>query len=410
MSLPTDLPTPTDAPLVSASEDRSRDERRRATRALLRQPLLGAQGRGRELFLAVRKHETEIGRFFREWLGYRLVVEDDFARLHKRSPPGGLPRPLRSRSGKAFDRRRYALLCLVLAALERVESQTVLSQLAAEVQSLAATLDGVAPFEAEQHAERRAFVDAVRVLVDHGVLREADGQDTAYLEGGGDALYDLDARRLAQWLASPLPPSLVEGPSRLGEEVYPPTRDGVNLRLRHRLTRRLVEEPVLDMEALDAAELEYLTKQRPHLAQRVEDAVGLPVEVRREGLVLVDVEGETSDVAFPRDGSACRAAFLVIEEMLARRAATGEESAPWGALLGAAEGWLRGARWPKVYREADDGARALVDDAVELLELFGLVERRAEGLTARPAMARYRLATTDASPKRKDPERKEPRS
>ncbi len=403
-----------------------RAERCKAVRLLLRHPFITEARPDPDVFALVRRHQAELRGWFREQLGYRLVVDHEQARLFKRRPPGALPRPVRTRYGRAFDRRRYSLLCLVLAALERSEVQTILSVLAEEVKLLAAATGGVAPLDLERSAERRCFVDAVRHLVALGVLQETDGDDTAFVRGGagnagggagsaGDVLYDVDSRRLARMLAAPVPPSLAAGPEALAEETYPPTEDGKNLAVRHRLMRRLVEEPVLYFDDLAADERAYLSWQRAYLIRGVEQWTGLSVEVRREGLAAIDADGRLSDVTFPSTSNAAHAALLFADELAHRlraadgaglRAADGaglrdadddaEEgkprAVPRGELLEFADRLFASRRWGKAYLEAASGAELLLDHALAYLASLGLVRRLPEGVLPLPAIARYRVA------------------
>jgi len=375
------------------------EERRRAVRLLLRRPFVTDDGPAAEDLALVRRHAEELKKWFRELLGYRLVVDHEMARLHKRRPPE-VPaagrrepdaRPALTRTGRPFDRRRYSLLCLVLAALESLELQTVLSALAVEVQGLAADADGVAALDLEQFSERQCFVDAVRFLVDLGILKLADGDDVAFVRGSGDALYDVDGRRLTQMLSAAVPPSLADGPEELGEDLYAPTEDGANRRLRHRLMRRLVEQPVLYVDELDEDERAYLTWQRSYLVRQVEEWTGLEVEVRREGLAAIDPDGDLSDVAFPGTSHAAHAALLIADE-LARRRRGGEAGAavPRGELLELAAEILGRHSWRAAYREDPTGAE-LLDGALEVLARLGLVHRRPEGVEPLAAVARYRF-------------------
>ena len=386
-----------------------RDERRKAVRLLLRRPFI-TEDPDPTVFALIRRHEAELRGWFREQMGYRLVVDHEQARLFKRRAPRALARPARSRYGRAFNRRRYSLLCLVLAALERSEVQTILSVLAEEVKLLAAATDGVAALDLGRSAERRSFVDAVRYLVELGILQETDGDDTAFLRGGeGDVLYDVDSRRLARMLASPAPPSLAEGPEALAVEAYPPTEDGKNLRIRHRLMRRLVEEPVLYFSDLAEDERAYLSWQRAYLIRQVEEWTGLAVEVRREGLAAIDADGRLSDVTFPSTSNVAHAALLFAAE-LAHGLRGGEDDGvedddtedsdswrvvPRGELLELAERLFTTHRWSKTYLEASAGAELLLDHAMDYLASLRLVRRLPEGVCPLPAIARYRIVEAD---------------
>ena len=372
------------------------EEQRRAVRLLLAHPFISDAMPDPETFALVRRHARELQRWFAEQLGYRLTVETEFARLHKRPAPGARLRPLRTESGLAFDPRRYALLCLVLAALERVEVQTVLSELAGQVALLAASEEEVRGFRLESFAERQAFVDVVRWLVSQGVLTLADGEDTSFVEGRGDALYDLHSRRLAQLLSAPVPASRPEAPEEtLGTDVYPDTEEGANRRARHRLMRRLAEEPVLYLEDLEEAERTYLTSQRHYLLGQVTAQAGLAVEVRREGLAAIDPAGRLSDLAFPGTGTLSHAALLLAECLAARARGAVNPSQPVSKeeLSDVMDRLLarHGHLWSRRYRDDPDGAGRLLAAALGLLEQMGLIVRRDGAVAALPALARFRV-------------------
>ena len=366
------------------------EEQRRAVRLLLAHPFINDERPDSETFALVRRHARELQRWFADQLGYRLVVDPEFARLHKRPAPGARLRPLRTQSQTPFDPRRYALLCLVLAALERVEVQTVLSELAEQVALLAASEEGVRSFELESFAERQAFVDVVRWLVGQGVLSLADGEDTAFVEGRGDALYDLHSRRLSQLLSAPVPAAPPEGPEPAGLDVYPDTEEGANRRVRHRLMRRLVEEPVLYLEDLEEAERNYLTSQRHYLLVQVAAQTGMTLEVRREGLAAIDPAGRLSDLAFPSTGTLSHAALLLAGELAdrARAAADPASPVPFTDLQATLERLLDryGHLWSKRYREEPG---RLLTEALELLEQMGLLVRQGGEVVPRPAIARF---------------------
>ncbi|HEX6861480.1 MAG TPA: TIGR02678 family protein, partial [Thermoanaerobaculia bacterium] len=296
--------------------------------------------------------------------------------------------PLRTQSQAPFDPRRYALLCLVLAALERLEVQTVLSELAEQVALLAASEEGVRRLNLESHAERQAFVDAVRWLVEIGVLTLADGEDTAFLERRGDALYDIHSRRLSQLLTAPVPLEPPRGPEELAADVYPDTEEGANRRSRHRLMRRLVEEPVLYVRDLDEGERAYLAGQRHYLAGQVASRTGLAVEVRREGLAAIDPAGRLTDLAFPASGTVSHAALLLAEH-LADCGRSAAAFVPEEELRARLRSLLQryGHLWSGAYR-AEPGR--LLEEALERLENLGLIARGERGIEPLPAVARYK--------------------
>ena len=107
-------------------------ERRRAFRALLRNPLLQATGEKAEEFTLVRRHSEWLKNWLSKFPAWSLHLNKDVARLCK--IPADLldgTRPAIDRTtGTTFTRRRYAMLCFALAALERMDRQTTLGQVA----------------------------------------------------------------------------------------------------------------------------------------------------------------------------------------------------------------------------------------------------------------------------------------
>lgn len=374
-------------------EERAAQERRQAVKLLLGSPFVGDRGPDPEAFALVRRHQPWLESWFADHLGYRLAVDQESARLYKRPAPGTRVRPAKNRSDAPFDPRRYALFCLLAAALERTGIQTVLSDLAEQVQLLAASEEGIGALDLERYAERQAFVDAARLLVDLGVLHRADGDEQSFLDRSGDVLYDVRSRRLARLLAAPVAPSMAGGPEGIAAEVYPDTEDGANRRIRHRLMRRLVEEPVVYLADLDESERAYLASQRPFLIRQVGAAVGLAVEVRAEGLAAIDPDGETTDLAFPGPGTVGHAALLLAGFLAGRARASGGDRARVGDVEIEAELEALVARygkhWARDYKEDAAAVDRLRREALGRLAAMGLLAFREDGIEPLPAIARF---------------------
>ncbi|HET9598165.1 MAG TPA: TIGR02678 family protein, partial [Anaeromyxobacteraceae bacterium] len=270
---------------LRAREEAIASERRRALRRLLREPLL-LEARDPDAFAAVVRHRAALGRWFAEHAGWSLVVEAGagYARLMKRSGRRDTTRPARPRGRPAFDRRRYTLLFLALAALDDGPPQTTLARLAESVRDLSLEDPSLAPFDPDQHGERAAFVDVLRLLDELGVLVLRDGDAERYARSReGDALYDVRERLLGQLLAAPVPPSLAGSPERMMEEERAHTEEGERVEARHAVFRRLLDEPVVYLDDLPPRAREWLEHGKGFLYERLEGDVGLVVERRREG-------------------------------------------------------------------------------------------------------------------------------
>lgn len=373
-------------------------EPRQAARALLMTPVLGAES-GQTLSV-VRKHRAELAKLFADELGYRLdASRPTVIRLAKSLGPGHTPRGLTARSGRRFERRRYALVCLVLGVLEREGERTTAARLFREVTTRASEIEGL-DFSADAAADRRAFIQAVQAVVDLGVLDLAEGDEERFARAqeGGDALYRVDRDRLGLLPAVVMPPSLADSPSAVLAEPYPDTEEGRVRRRRHRVMRALVEQPVVYTGELETDEEEYLTRQRARIERVLEDRFGLILEVREEGWVAVDVDAELTDMRWPDYGTAETAALRLCDELRARRLRG--DLAPWseGDVVSFVSGLA--AEYAGYWRRdtSDEaGAAALADEAIAILEALRLVYKVDGSLVARPAAGRFAAADPPAT-------------
>lgn len=376
-------------------------ERRRVLRHLLVHPLILAD-REPELFAAAVRHRGELSAWFAELVGWTLVVEAGagHVRLLKRPARRDPTRPARAPGKGPFDRRRYTLLCLALAALDGTPGQTTLARLAEAVRDLSLEDDGLAAFDPQLQPERHAFVDVLRLLAELGVLVLRDGDAESYARRGeGDALYDVQERLIGQLLSAPLPPALAGSPARMSEEERPQTEEGERHRARQAVFRALLDDPVVYLEDLDARAREWLEHGRAFLYERLEQDVGLQVERRAEGLAAVDPEGALTDSTFPEGNSTVKHAALLLCEWLADRARAGRQvaatgpaaMAAWPEVLGRLDA-LRaehGERWSKEHEPGPAGTERLAREALAVLEGFGLAVPVEGGWHARPAAARF---------------------
>ncbi len=382
-------------------------DRQAAMRALLAHPLLTA-ARQREALALVRVH-TE---WLRGWLGrncgWTLQVDAEQARLRK-TPADHLDGSRGARDSASdlpFSRRRYALFCLALAALERGDRQTTLGNIADEVSVAVAGQPGFAAagmgFDLAERESRRDLVHVVRLLLELRVLVRLHGQEEHFVERRGDVLYNLARPAMSALLAVRRAPSSIPAPAfeeRLAALLDEPVGQGEEARnrhLRHRLMRRLLDDPVVYYDGLDSDERAYLVSQRPHLLRLIEEATGLVGEVRREGIALVDPEGSLTDLGMPEQGTEGHVALLVAE-FLAQRSRAGLARAA-GVVVPLAEIIAHVAARKREHRShwrkdalAPGAEVALAAQALATLEALRLVTRAGDGVRALPAVGRFRL-------------------
>lgn len=372
--------------------EEERAQRRAALRALLARPLLTAE-RDAEALVLVRRHLTELRSWLTRETGWRLLVDAGAARLFKTaSDPRDGTHPARGKAGEPYGRRRYVLLCLALAMLERADAQTTLGRLAEEVLAAAAEPELDFVFTLDSRAERADLVAVVRMLLDWGVLRRVAGDEEAYLSATGDVLYDVRRPVLAALLTGTRGPSTITADSfeeRLAELIAEPVADTDDLRnqaLRRGLTRKLLEDPVIYYTDLDEAERAYLASQRHAVVRRIEEATGLVAEVRAEGIAMVDPDDELTDVRMPEQRTDGHVTLLVAEHLATRGEVPLEELRAFvqEAARAHASFWRRGVTEPG----AEDGLLSTALAKLTALRLVRLEEGSAVGL---PAIARYAL-------------------
>lgn len=393
-----------------------REEMRTALRALLMTPLMSPT---HEDFAAVRRHADWLREWFARETGWILHVERDGARLYKR--PADLSDATRGMPG--YDRRRYVVLCLVCAVLERADPQITLRLLGERLLELSAdpalAALGFAFTLGAQH-ERRELVAVCRTLLALGVLQHVAGDEEAFVqagstEGQADALYDVHRRTLAgmlaavrgpsSWTKADMPASLADRLHALTDEPSADSEEGRRLAMRHHIARRLLDDPVVYADRLAPEIRSYFLNQRGAMASRLCEASGLVAEQRAEGSALVDEGGLLTDVAMPAEGTDAHVTLLAADYLATRqrqaRVAGGDAVRSDGPIReqDIAE-FLRDARerygryWRKSAR-ISGAERELAATAVERLEKLQLVERLGGFVHLLPALSRFALGDID---------------
>lgn len=379
------------------------DERRKALRALLSNPCL-VSGRDDDDLSLIRRHRVPLREWIQRHTGWHLHIEPGFARLQKRPGHHGLGRGARdARTGQPFTRRRYVLACLALAALERAERQTTLGRIADDLLALAHSDSEIVAagvdFTLECHADRRDLVAVVRWLLEVHAIVRIDGQEDDYLSGRGDVLYRVEHSLLAwlpQWLT---PPSLIEEEGAeqrleaLTEAGHLESSEARREARRHRLARRLLDDPVLYFDELSDEDVEYLNRTRGSVVRDLAETTGLEVEQRAEGIALVDRHGELTDAKLPEEGTEGHITLLVAEflaDHLRQDAPETVESRAVREHLVTMRA-VHGRYWRKAAREPGS-EESLAEAALRRLAELCLIRVDDEGaIRPLPAVARYAL-------------------
>jgi uncharacterized protein (TIGR02678 family) len=388
-----------------------REEFSTALRALLMTPLMTSV---HSEFAAVRRHAENLREWFARETGWVLHVERDCARLFKR--PADL---LDSTRGfPDYDRRRYILFCLACAVLERADPQITLRVLGDRLLALATepTLNALGfSFKLESHHERRELVAVCHHLLDLGILVRVAGEEEGFVHHASetgehlhDALYDVQRRVLAgvlaavrgpsTWVANEAPADIERQLQALTAEHVPDSEDGHRTGMRRDLSRRLLDDPVVYADSLDASTRAYFLNQRGTMAARLSEAAGLVAEQRAEGLALVDETGTLTDVSMPAEGTEAHITLLVAELLSSKLQVGGEpierlfETDIASFIDQARERygryWRRSAREPGTQRE-------LAQIALERLRKLRLITLSPDGIRPLPAISRFAVGPAE---------------
>jgi uncharacterized protein (TIGR02678 family) len=210
----------------------------------------------------------------------------------------------------------------------------------------------------------------------------------------------------SSWPPQDAPRSLDDRLRALAQEHIADSDEGRRTAVRHHLARRLLDDPVIYIDTLEAEARAYFINQRGVMAARLCEATGLTVESRAEGTALVDEGGGLTDVAMPAEGTDAHATLLVAD-FLARgyRQSLGDAamiaSGPSAPVYTAdIVDFLREAKvqfgkyWRKSARVT--GAEAeLAETAMVRLEKLHLIERHDDTVSPLPGLARFALGEAD---------------
>ena len=238
----------------------------------------------------------------------------------------------------------------------------------------------------------------IRYLIAQNILRRVDGDEQQYITQQRDVLYNINASALSALLNVRRGPSTVavqeldDRMALITEEPIPDTEDGRNRRIRTRLFRVLLDDPIVYTSQLSDDDQAYLSKQRPFILREIEAATPLVGEVRKEGIAMVDPDENCTDVTMPEEGTDGHLTLLLAER-LAQRLRRGQAEPvlfQWARQESAKLIREHQTHWRKNVTEpgADE---LLARQALVRLEALRLVriDWKQEMVTPLPAIGRY---------------------
>jgi len=266
----------------------------------------------------VLRWADQLSNDLRELLGYTLIATTRQVRLIRRLDALDPTQSaiFSARSGKPFDRRRLAYLCLVLASFQRSRVEISLADLVRAFTPAANAIDGLG-FDPTVTAHKAAVVDVLDWLADRGALRLSDGSLESWAQDAerGDALYDID-HDICAALFRPARPvqHLTSAAGLLDSTFVSAKRSAQREAAAQRAGRTLIEYPVVYYAQVEPEIAEVL--RQPGVAENLTRLTGLAAERRAEGVMLADAGGRFTDRPFPgRGGAVNRAAGLLLAKI-----------------------------------------------------------------------------------------------
>ncbi len=267
---------------------------------------------------AVLRWADQLSKDLRDHLGYTLIATTRQVRLIRRLD--GLDPTqttiFTAKSGRPFDRRRLAYLCLILASFQRSRVEVSLADLVRAFTPSANAIDGLG-FNPTVFGHKAAVVDVLDWLADRGALRLSDGSVDAWSADTerGDALYDIDHDICAALFRPARPVQHLTSAAGLLDATYVSAKRGAQREAAaQRAARALLEHPVVYYAQVEPEVAEAL--RQTGVAENLARLTGLAVERRAEGVLLADAGGRFTDRPFPgRGGAVNRAAGLLLAKI-----------------------------------------------------------------------------------------------
>jgi len=327
-----------------------------------------------ELYFKVKDRLPEFKEFFREKLGYQLIVNPVLIKVEK------LPGKEQVWMGiQAFDSPVvYGVFTLVLMYLEELtaEEQFVLSQVTDYIQQQCPENFKI---DWTLFRHRQALIKAMRFCVEEGLILLSDGDDSGFTsnleevavlyENTGASKYfmrrfSVDINRLD--LSSDL-----ESFEWQGEE-----RDRGLMR-RHRVYRRLVMEPVVYDTGKDDQDYLYIKNQRSVIAHDLDKYLNAQLHLHLNGAIVLLSENIHHSECLPNRKNISDIVLQFCSQLRLLMINNEDEDindtisiVQWDhALIKLKDCY--GLGWSKKYREM--GLKALRDEILYEMVAFGLV-------------------------------------
>jgi uncharacterized protein (TIGR02678 family) len=296
-----------------ASEQSQAAEKKMACiHALLNRPWIAKES-DKEMYFAVKDHYEELRSWFMDQAGYPLIVTRTIAKLDK-APVVAYPWMGFSEFRASVD---YVYFTFGLWYLEgKTElDQFLLSDIVEEIREYMNGQGMEADWAIYSH--RLSMARALKKLKSLGVLLSVDGDEGEWAQNREkNVLYECSPN--ARYVLRRFPQDLTfyRRMEDLADPIiYADTQEGIALRKRHRVYRRLLLEPAVLDRHWSEEDLPYVLTQRRSIMDQLHKTLGWEGRRYREGLIFFHPELTGESALFPTLSSLSDLVLLIGGEL-----------------------------------------------------------------------------------------------
>ncbi|WP_010492532.1 TIGR02678 family protein [Paenibacillus elgii] len=285
---------------MKTKDDSKRDELKRASRLLFEQYWIVREEQ-KEEFDLVKKYEPQLKIWFREKLGFELVVHRKmFARLEKIPSVANEHMVLNTDVFKSS--MDYTILFSLFAFFEgRYDETFLISDFCEELRTNLGEQDEKF---LEKHRNRLSLIRVFKYAMRMGILIHRDGDIDAFEK---EVLFKIPP--IARFFIRQFPCAVRDGLKNSDLFIGLPQQER-----RQRIYRKLLLEPALLFSRLEPEDVQYVKKQFPMLEKDLFNFTPFQAEYYREGVVCVRRDPEGSTLRdFPADSSIADVALQLAE-------------------------------------------------------------------------------------------------
>lgn len=331
-----------------------------------------------EIYFKLRDQFSTYQTFFKEKLGYRLVVNPLLIKAEK------VPGEAQAWMGiQAFEKpMEYVLFCLLLMFLEekQPEEQFVLEQLTSFLENNFPPEGGL---DWTVFSHRRSLIRVLRFSEAEGMILVNDGDEKTF-EGAGTAAVLYENTGVSKYFARHFNFDLTQCNTHedVSNSEWKGTDSDRGVIRRHRVYRRLVMNPVVYADNPEDQDYLYLKNQRSVIGNDIEKYLAGQLHLHRNGAMLVLGEQALLEDGFPNrknisDIALHMAAVLKTYVNQSKEVFEADDSwvlseSKWDSLLASCVDNY-GHGWSKAYREEISFSK-LKEELLQFMEDFGMIK------------------------------------